>query len=132
MSTADRPAAMAAQPTTTLDNERGAALGAARSCSGDRAARTGDQHLTLAAAVPIHGDPLATQLVRELIRGFHLERGGLAPQVDGLADGGVDVALKRGLHADVHRDVDLVCGGEPPLDVVGDVAAPAHRSEERR
>src|SRR5262245_9171776 len=137
MSTADRPAAMPTQTTTTLNHERGAALGAARGRSDDGAARARDQYLALAAAVPIHGDSLATELVRELVRSFHLDGGGVAAQVDGLADRGVNVALKGGLHADVGRDVDLVRGGEGALDVVGDVATAAdtavldHRGEQR-
>ena len=50
----------------------------------------------------------------------------LRAEVDRLADRGVDVPLKRGLHPDVRRDVDLVRGREPPLDVGGDVGVAAH------
>src|SRR5262245_65544645 len=103
MSTADRPTAMPAQPAMSLNDEHGAALGAAGSRLHDRRACTGDEHLALAAAVPVHGDSLATQLVRELVRSFHVERGRVVPQVDGLGDRGVNVTLKGGLHADVHR-----------------------------
>src|SRR5262249_36585653 len=71
MSTTDRPAAMPAQPTPTLNHQPGAALGAARRCLEHRADGAGNEHLALAATIPIDGDPLATQLVRELVRGFH-------------------------------------------------------------
>src|SRR5690242_16359780 len=110
MSTADRPAAVPAQPTATLDHQDRSTLGAARRDSGRRAARPGDEHLALAAAVPVYRDSLATQLVRELVRSFDVDGGRIAPEVDRLADRGMDVALKRGLHAHVSRDVDLVGG----------------------
>ena len=113
---------MPAQPTTTLHDQEGAALGAARRSRDRRAARAGDQDLAGAAAVPIHGDPLATQLVRECVRSFDVGSRRVAAQVDGLADGGVDVALEGSLHLDVRGDVDLVSGWEDALDIFGDVS----------
>src|SRR5262245_31399347 len=53
MSTADRPTTVPAQPATTLDHQCRAALGAARRCSDDCAARASDEHLALAATVPV-------------------------------------------------------------------------------
>jgi len=47
------------------------------------------------------------------------------PQVDGLADRGVDVALKRGLHPDGVAMSNLVGGGEHALDVERDVGPAA-------
>ena len=65
---------MPAQATVGLNDERRAALRArGRSGVGD-AAGTGDEHLSFAATVPVHGDSLATKLVRELIRSFDVER----------------------------------------------------------
>src|SRR5258708_38557206 len=75
MSTTNRPAAMPAQSTPTLDHQHGAALGAARRGSDDGAASAGDQDLPLSTTIPIHRDALAPQLVRELVRGFHVGRG---------------------------------------------------------
>src|SRR5215510_3945773 len=70
MSTTNRPAAMATQPTTTLNNQYGAALGAARGGGDDRGPPAGDQDLAFAAAVPIDRDALAAELVGELIGGL--------------------------------------------------------------
>ena len=112
MSTTDRPAAVPAQSTTVLDHQRGAALGAARGGSSDGAARAGDEDLAVAAAVAIDRDAFATELVGELIGALDVVWCGVAPEVDGLADGGVDVALEGGLHPDVGGDVDFVGGGE--------------------
>src|SRR5947208_16955279 len=103
MSPADGPSAVPAQPAAHLNDEQRAALRAARAGLGLPDPRTGDEHLALAATVPVHGDSLATQLVRELVRSFHVGRGRVAAEVDGFADRGVDVTLKRGLHADVDR-----------------------------
>src|SRR3954470_22219056 len=114
-SSTHRPATVPAQPAATLHDEHGAALGAVQLRSRSRAPCTGDEHLALAAAVPVDGDSLATKLVRELVRSFHVERSGGAREVDRLADGGVNVPLKRGLHPHVSPDVDVVRGGEPPL-----------------
>src|SRR5262249_33452275 len=117
---ANRPAAVAAQSTRALDDKHRAALRAARRGRDDRAARARDEDLPLATAVPIHGDSLATQLVRELVRSFHVGGGGAAPEVARLRGGGVHPALEDRLHADVRRDVDLVGRREAPLDVAGD------------
>src|SRR4051794_1098750 len=106
-SPANRPAAVPAQPARALHDEDVAALGAARGRLRPRAPCTRDEHLALAAAVPVDGDSLATKLVRELVRSFHVDRGGAAREVDRLTHGGVDVTLKRGLHPDVRRDVDI-------------------------
>src|SRR2546423_13860966 len=121
MSPADGPTAVPAQPAANLNDEQRAALRAARARLGHAGPRAGDEHLALSAAVPVDGDSLATQLVRELVRSFHVGRARVASEVDGLADRGVDVALKRGLHADMRGDVDLVCRREPALDVGGGV-----------
>ena len=60
---------MPAQTTPTLNHQPGAALGAARRCGEHVAGGAGNEHLALAATIPIDGDSLATQLVRELVRG---------------------------------------------------------------
>src|ERR1043165_9309960 len=126
MSTTDRPAAVPGQPTTMLHHERGAALWTA-GCSGDdSAACARDEDLAVAAAVAVDRDAFATELVGELIGALDVLWSGVAPEVDGLADGGVDVALEGGLHPDVGGDVDFVGGGEHALDVVGDVGAAAN------
>src|SRR3569623_1965503 len=119
---ADGPTAVPAQPTVRLHDQHRATLRAARRGVHHRPARSGDQHLALAAAVPIHGDSLATQLVRELIRSFHVGSARVAPEVDRLADGGVHVPLKRGLHPDVPLDVDLVRGREDAADILRHLA----------
>src|SRR6185295_391356 len=116
--------------TTTLDDQRGAALGAAWSARRERGAGAGDEDLAVAAAVAIDGDALAAELERELVGGLDVGRGRVAAQVDRLADRGVDVALKCCLHADVPLDADFVRGGEGVLDVVGDVGAAAHAAVE--
>src|ERR1041384_391 len=96
MSTTDRPAAVPAQPTTMLHHERGAALWTA-GCSGDdSAACARDEGLAFAAAVAVDGDAFATELVGELIGALDVLWSGVAPEVDGLADRGVDVALDGG------------------------------------
>src|SRR4051812_5649490 len=89
---ADGPTTVPAQPAAQLDDEHRAALGAARCGIGRDGARAGDEHLTFAATIPIDGNSLATQLVRELVRSFHISRAGVAPEVDRLADRRVDVA----------------------------------------
>src|SRR5262245_34608535 len=99
MSPADGPPAMPTQPAASLDDERRPALGTGRSSFERRHASPRDEDLAVAATIPIDGDSLATKLVRELVRSFHLGRRGLAPEVDRLADGSVDIALEGGLHA---------------------------------
>src|SRR5262245_25214098 len=125
MSTTDRPAAVPAQSTTVLDHQRGAALGTAGGGGSDGAARAGYEDLAIATAVAVDRDAFATELVGELIGALDVLWRGVAPEVDGLADGGVDVALEGGLHPDVSCDRDFVGGGEHALDVVGDVGAAA-------
>src|SRR5690606_6537096 len=114
-SAADRPAAVPAQSTVRLHDKHRATLRAARRGAHHRPACTRDQHLALAAAIPVDGDSLATKLVRELVRSFDVSRGRLAPQVDRLADRGVHVALEGRLHLDVPGDVDVVRGREATL-----------------
>src|SRR6187551_1929611 len=81
---ADRPAAVPAESAVRLDDKHRATLRAARRRAHHRPACTGDEHLALAAAVPVDGNSLATQLVRELVRSFDVGGGGLAPEVDRL------------------------------------------------
>src|SRR5437868_13031321 len=123
-SSAERPTAVPAQPAAALHDEHGGALGTVQLRDRHRDPCTRDQYLALAAAVPVDGDSLATQLVRELVRSFHVERARAPREVDGLADGSVDVPLKRGLHADVRADIDLVRGREPALEVGGHLPVP--------
>src|ERR1051325_3943294 len=125
MSTTDRPAAVPAQPTTMWYHERGAAFWPAGCSGADSAACARDEDLAVAAAVAVDRDAFATELVGELIGALDVLWSGVAPEVDGLADGGVDVALEGGLHPDVGGDVDFVGGGEHALDVIGDVGAAA-------
>src|SRR5688572_3630633 len=81
-SAADRPAAVATEPALRLDDKHRSTLRAARRGAHHRPAAPGDQHLALAAAVPVDGDSLATQLVRELVRSFHVGSAGVPAQVD--------------------------------------------------
>src|SRR5688500_9699605 len=118
---ANRPAAVAAQTTTALDDERRAALGTTGDGRGSGGARAGNEDLSFATAVPVDGNSLAAELVRELVRSFHISRCGTAGEVDRFADRGVNVALKRGLHSHVRGDVDLVRRREAALDVDGDI-----------
>src|SRR5688572_14966790 len=99
-STAYRPPAVPAQPAGTLHDEHGGALGTGGCRVDGGMPGTGDQHLPLAACIPIDGDSLATKLVRELVRSFHIRRGRVLGQVDGLADRRMHAPLKHGLHAD--------------------------------
>src|SRR5258705_9682300 len=87
---ADRPPAVPAQPAAALHDKHRAALGALRRSRQPRAAVTRDEDLAIAAAVPVHGDSLATQLVRELVRTFDVGRGGVSTEIDRLADRGVN------------------------------------------
>src|SRR5687768_16016151 len=112
---ADRPTAVPAQPAAALHDELVPALGTSNARRDRGRPRAGDEHLSLAAPVAIDGDSLAAQLVRELVRSFHISRSRGASEVDRLADRGVDVPLKRGLHPDVSGNADLVRGGKPPL-----------------
>src|ERR1700733_7185697 len=125
---ADRPAALPAQSTTALHDERGAALGTAGSRRRSSAAHAGNEDLAVAAAVPVDGDSLATQLVRELVRGFDVDRRGPAMQVDRLADGSVRTTLPDRLHAHVRRHIDVVGRWEPALDLGGHSGEPACRA----
>src|SRR5690349_20022522 len=93
-SAADRPAAMSAETAMRLDHKHRSALRAARRGIHHRPACTRDEYLALAAAVPVNSDSVATKLVRDLVRSFDISGGRLAPQVDRLADGSVDMPLK--------------------------------------
>src|SRR5262245_25095605 len=114
---ADRPTAVPAQAAVRLDDKHRATLRAARRGAHHRAACSRDQYLALAAAVPVDGDSLATELVSELVRSFDVSGARVSSEIDGLADRSVDVPLKRGLHADVGLNVDVVRGREATLHV---------------
>jgi len=98
---------MAAQPARALHDEDVPALGAVRGRPDPRGPDPRDEHLTLAAAVPVDGDPLAAELEGEAIRALHVLDRRVAREVDGLRDAVVDVALEGVLHGEVLIDAEL-------------------------
>ncbi len=72
-----------------------------------------------AATVAVDSDAFAVQLVGQVVNPLDVSNGGRAREIDGLADRGVAMLLKSGLHAHVPFRRNIVGAHKHPANVLG-------------